>query len=357
MRSHLRKDICNLTDPGALRADISPLNIRQYLPPELQYHLTLRSPRQAQSFLRIRCGWRKRSLNYDVSFKNNRGCVVLAFTIQALAVEAPFQEWHDTVHEALSTWDVEYLDVLREIPETLQPKTHNTQSRARWQLGVTPEHSSTEGSGSDEESHSPSTAAAARSWPSRGRGNDRQLTKASERTRAGRYQKRTSRDGQSARPFCTIACILGMVNRDRLDKDCPNFNDYGFQRHSTAPQEFTRRLYRQLSRDRNNGFEQLHVCGWTGYLVKATLLSHGYTVIIKTTTVDKQYPIKAEADNYRYLSSPGLFHLDEEQRCWRWKGNIYSRPRREGSYSPAHHSDFNIKRFRRLLYRSYRNSP
>lgn len=37
MQSHLQKDICNLADPGALRADINPLHIRQYLPPELQY--------------------------------------------------------------------------------------------------------------------------------------------------------------------------------------------------------------------------------------------------------------------------------------------------------------------------------
>jgi hypothetical protein len=37
MRSHLREDICNLTNPRALRADINPLNIRQCLPPELQY--------------------------------------------------------------------------------------------------------------------------------------------------------------------------------------------------------------------------------------------------------------------------------------------------------------------------------
>ncbi|GLA44552.1 hypothetical protein AnigIFM63309_003627, partial [Aspergillus niger] len=35
---------------------------------------------------------------------------VLAFTLQALAVESPTQKWHD----------VEYLDVLREIPETLR---------------------------------------------------------------------------------------------------------------------------------------------------------------------------------------------------------------------------------------------
>ncbi|KAJ6020014.1 hypothetical protein N7522_000089 [Penicillium canescens] len=70
-----------------------------------------------------------------------------------------------------------------------------------------------------------------------------------------------------------------------------------------GPQEFTRRLHRQLARNRNHGFEQLHVCGRTGYLIKATLLLHGYTVIIKATTADKQHLIQAEADNYGYLRS------------------------------------------------------
>ncbi|KAJ6038268.1 uncharacterized protein N7446_005078 [Penicillium canescens] len=246
---------------------------------------------------------------------------VLAFTLQALAAEAPSQEWHDAAHDKLKTWEVEYLDVLRKIPETLrkdppasnyrpshwklEPKTHNTRSRAHCQPGMsTPKHSSTEGSGSDEESHSPSIAAAARSRSSRGRGNNRQSTKESENTRAGGDNKQTSRkDGQSTRPYCTIACIRGMVNRDPLDKECPNWKLHGSQRHTMGPQEFTRRLHRQLARNRNHGFEQLHVCGRTGYLIKATLLLHGYTVIIKATTADKQHLIQAEADNYGYLRS------------------------------------------------------
>jgi nucleoside phosphorylase len=37
MQSHLRKDICNLANPGACRAEINPQDIRQYLPPELKY--------------------------------------------------------------------------------------------------------------------------------------------------------------------------------------------------------------------------------------------------------------------------------------------------------------------------------
>ncbi|CAG8047043.1 unnamed protein product [Penicillium nalgiovense] len=246
---------------------------------------------------------------------------VLAFTLQALAAEAPSQEWHDAAHDKLKTWEVEYLDVLRKIPETLlkdprasnyrpshwklEPKTHNTRSCARCKPDMsTPKHSSTEGSGSDEESHSQSIAAAARSRSSRGRGNNRQSTKESESTRAGRDNKQTSRkDGQSTRPYCTIACIRGIVNREPLDKECPNWKLHGGQRHSIRPQEFTRRLHRQFARNRNHGFEQLHVCGRTGNLVKATLLSHGYTVVIKATTMEKQHRLQAEANNYRHLRS------------------------------------------------------
>ncbi|KAJ6134491.1 hypothetical protein N7523_000813 [Penicillium sp. IBT 18751x] len=252
---------------------------------------------------------------------------VLAFTLQALAVEPPTQEWHDAAHDKLTTWQVEYLDVLREIPETLRKdprasnyrpshwkrerkrdrKIHNTRSRARarCQPGAsTPKHSSTEGSDSDQESHSPSTAAASRSRSSRGRGNNRQSTRGSERTRADRDNKQISRkDRHSTRPYCTIACIRGMVNREPLDKKCPNWKIHGGQRHSMGPQEFTRQLHRQLARDRDLGFEQLHVCGRTGYLMKATLLSRGYTVIIKATTVEKQHRLQAEVDNYHYLRS------------------------------------------------------
>lgn len=94
-----------------------------------------------------------------------------------------------------------------------------------------------------------------------------------------------------------------MVNRDPLDKKCPNWKLHGSQRHSIGPLEFIGQLHGQLVRDRALGFEQLHVCGRTGYLMKATLLSRGYTVIIKATTVEKQHRLQEEADNYRRLGS------------------------------------------------------
>ncbi|EPS32971.1 hypothetical protein PDE_07932 [Penicillium oxalicum 114-2] len=195
---------------------------------------------------------------------------VLAFTLQALAADIPSQKWHDKASK-LMTWDVDYLDVLRQIPRNLrkdppvydyQPlhwkpclKIHNTRSHARRQpYASLPKHSSTE-------------------------------------------------DGQSTPLYCTIACIRGVVSRDPLDKRCPNWKLHGSLSHPIGPQEFIDQLGHQLARDRDLGFEQLHVCGRTGYLMKSTLLLYGYTVIIKATTKEKQHRLQAEADNYYHLGS------------------------------------------------------
>jgi hypothetical protein len=44
---------------------------------------------------------------------------MLAFPLHALAAELPSQEWHDAAYEKLSTRNVKYMDVLRDIPEKI----------------------------------------------------------------------------------------------------------------------------------------------------------------------------------------------------------------------------------------------
>ncbi|KAJ5110891.1 hypothetical protein N7532_001426 [Penicillium argentinense] len=282
-------------------------------------HIPKDDPTIVQYFLSIP----NQDVQADDKWRLHRTAIgqVLAFTLQALVAEGPSQEWHDMAHNNLSTWEVEYLDVLREIPETLRKdppasnyrpshwkqdlKIHNTRSRARCQPSTsTRKPSLTEGSSSEEESPSPSIAAVSRSRSSRSQSNIHQSTRASKRTKAGRDNKQNSRrDRQSTRPYCTIACIRGIVNGDPLDKKCPNWKFHGPQGHSIGPREFTRQLHDQLAQDRNLGFEQLHIRGRTGYLIKATLLSHGYTVIIKATTVEKQRRLQVEVKNYQRLRS------------------------------------------------------
>ena len=146
--------------------------------------------------------------------------------------------------------------------------------------------------------------AARHSRPGCGQGNKHQPPQGRERTQASQGSQK---DRQTTQTFCTMACIRGMVNQDPLDERCPNLQFHlqhpCGQRHSMGPQEFTCRLHCQLVQDQNKGFEPLHVCGQTGYLVKATLLSHGYTVIIKATTMEKQHCLQAEVENYCHLKS------------------------------------------------------
>ncbi|BCS30693.1 uncharacterized protein APUU_80996A [Aspergillus puulaauensis] len=94
-----------------------------------------------------------------------------------------------------------------------------------------------------------------------------------------------------------------MANQGPLDKKCPNWQHHGSHKHLMGPREFTYKLHLQLTQNRNKGFEPLHIRGRTGYLMKATLLSHGYTVVIKAIIKEKQHTLQAEGDNYHRLRS------------------------------------------------------
>ncbi|KAL4866878.1 hypothetical protein BDV12DRAFT_187081 [Aspergillus spectabilis] len=196
---------------------------------------------------------------------------MLAFTLQALAAEALSQGWHDTAHKQLSTWKVEYFDVLRDIPESIRKepppsnyrpsywkpniKTHNTCSHARCKPDVsTPEISPSESS--DGEPSPSSTAAVRRS--SRRKGNEYQ-SGGREQAQPSQRDKQTSSRTKTQRPYCTIACIRGMVNRGPLNKKCPNLQQPGGPRHLMGPREITHKLHCQLVQNRDKGFEPLHI--------------------------------------------------------------------------------------------------
>lgn len=262
----------------------------------------------------------------DDEYRLHRTAVgqVLAFTLQALAAELPSQEWHDTAHGKLSTWEVEYLDVLRDIPETIRKepppsvyrssswksfhKTYNTRSRRRCRPDpMTPEGPLSGGSGSDDDLPSPSTSAAARNRGDHSRNSRKNHfggRRQGQSGRSGRHGTSTQQAGlmHAVRPYCTMKCIRGLANGDHLDQECPNVHEHGVGRHSITSRELTRRLHSQLLRDRNEGFEPLHIRGRTGFLLKASLLSHGYTVVIKATTAGKASYLRTEVDTYRCLA-------------------------------------------------------
>ena len=246
---------------------------------------------------------------------------VLAFTLNALAAEPPPQSWFDAARQNLSTWKVEYLNVLKDIPESvrkdppsseykpsywkpMERSPYHTRARGRCQPNQTTPQGSSGGSSTDEDDlPSPSPAPATRGRGSRGRGRGR-----------GRGQSKfagscNSNTGSNTRHYCTMVCLRGLCTRGRLDPKCPNVHEHGSGRHQINSSEFTRRLHAQLRGDRDKGFEQLHIRGRTGFLLKATLLSHGCTVIIKTTTERKQHDLQKEVDIYSSLQQLQGYHI------------------------------------------------
>lgn len=57
---------------------------------------------------------------------------VLAFTLNALAAEPSPQEWHDAIQEKLSTWKMEYLNVLKDIPPSVRKDLLPYESPSDW---------------------------------------------------------------------------------------------------------------------------------------------------------------------------------------------------------------------------------
>ncbi|KAJ5101166.1 hypothetical protein N7456_007218 [Penicillium angulare] len=197
-----------------------------------------------------------------------------------------------------------------------EPKEHNTRSRARAGASVrfqaaisTPTKLRADSSDGDENQYFQSTPEAPRKQVSRGESS---RNKSHEQQTCGGYGKagagqHSLRNDRATVAYCTIDCIHGIVNRGPLDEQCPNLQTH--QRHSSGHShsidstEFVRRLHDQLVENADKGFEQLHIGGRTGFLLKATLFSHGYTVIIKATTAENQHRLQEEVKNYDRLTS------------------------------------------------------
>ncbi|KAJ5794090.1 hypothetical protein N7457_000689 [Penicillium paradoxum] len=193
---------------------------------------------------------------------------VLAFTLQSLLVARPSHEWHDTAFRSLQLSHEDYSSLMPQTPDNirLRPPAKYLYQNSFW----------------------------GRFW-----GN---LLQSNLHTDNGDLGQAGSQNTDlQERPYCTMACLRGTSEKDYLDLDCPNASDHGIERHSINSQEITDRLSAQLLESRYEGFQQLHVIGRTCYLIKAVLLSHGYTVLIKATTARQSRRIKGEARNYRDL--------------------------------------------------------
>ncbi|OBT59278.1 hypothetical protein VE04_00367 [Pseudogymnoascus sp. 24MN13] len=227
---------------------------------------------------------------------------ILAFVLGALAAEPPGQSWHDAA-AGLETWAVEYIDILKKIPETERKAPRSSPYNAsRWKgfkrspiktrsrlLAATcskPVNDQAREK-SDEDDDTPPTPTPNRTTrPRIGQGK----AKPEKRQRTSRQSKSNS-TGQEVeeisttriedRPYCTQKCLLGLAIGGALDEQCPNLRDHG-NRHINKS-TFLRLIRIQLARDRSNKADckPLYVKGARGALFKIRLSSHGYTLVAK----------------------------------------------------------------------------
>ena len=129
------------------------------------------------------------------------------------------------------------------------------------------------------------------------------------------------------RPYCTQACLLGLIRGYTLDKlflnvkahqkraryfsrNTPNgkFNSQRQRnnRHAVDQPALARLIEEQLQRPERNyngGFKSLDRSSWAGALFRLELLSHGYTFVGKGTVEPLVPVLEFEADMYRKMNT------------------------------------------------------
>lgn len=199
---------------------------------------------------------------------------VLTFTLNALVTDPPSQDWYEAIAKR-PKWKVEYLNVLRTVPDSIRRDPPFYECKP-----------------------SPWQSTSSRS-PLLYNPDSRALEECSIRPESCPV---TYRRG-APRQFCTMKCIHGLANGGLLDLDCPNVFEHGGPEHPITALQFTDQLHEQLLQNREKDFEQLHVYGATGLLLKASLSNFGYTVLIKATSTYFSPRLHNEHKVYKYLRS------------------------------------------------------
>ncbi|KJZ69320.1 hypothetical protein HIM_11289 [Hirsutella minnesotensis 3608] len=178
---------------------------------------------------------------------------VFAFILQALRARPPPKTWHNEA-ETLSTWAVEYDDILRNIPPDDDDE--------------------------DPPSPTPNQSRTGRKTSAAGTGSRGGRKHGRHRGKQQQSGPATKPDIQS-RPFYTQRCLLGLAYGWPMDKSCPNAGNYGQGYINRL--EFLRLIRSQLATDRgcDTDYALIHRSGSRGSLFKVRLSSHGYTLVTK----------------------------------------------------------------------------
>ena len=243
---------------------------------------------------------------------------IFIFVLLALGTEPPLQSWYRQA-STLDVWEVEYMDILRMIPESdRKSRDPSAYKPGRWKAfvrspiklrsrcapakegaGTDSDHDS---AGGDDETqpNTPTPHSNAR----RGR-----KTKETERhvgsSKHGKevVNHKSTKIHIKERPFCTHQCILGLSRGQPIDKHCPNYADH--PRTHLPIKHFLTLIQQQLKVDDGKDADctPLYLCGSRGALFKIRLSSHGYTFVTKGVEQANAKHLQHEHRIYHHLRS------------------------------------------------------
>ncbi|KAG6107517.1 hypothetical protein E4U13_006918 [Claviceps humidiphila] len=113
-------------------------------------------------------------------------------------------------------------------------------------------------------------------------------------------------------PYCSQKCLLGLVQGEFLDPDCPNVTLHcqgevgeagSLKRHPVDHAEWLRLLREQFTKSIDVGITYQGVFGAVGAFFKVTLLAYGYTFVSKGTVAGHIQHLEHEARVYERLKA------------------------------------------------------
>ncbi|KAF7959212.1 hypothetical protein EAE96_002727 [Botrytis aclada] len=244
---------------------------------------------------------------------------VLAFSLLAMKSDPTTQSWVDGALKELSSWNVDFEAILREIP--LSVRASSPHSEYHTKVYTIPKltmrlrskskchHDKVQSGDEDKNSPGSSDQESPPNTPTRPR------NAITRRPKQGAHfsKKDTSHQATQRPPYCTQQCLLGLVNSTELDMTCPNVSKHHGSKlqsthHLINHQNFLNLLQEQLELTRDSNCYASGTQGARGVLFQITLAAYGYTVAAKGTVAAFVQDLQYEGRIYQHLRhTQGIF--------------------------------------------------
>jgi hypothetical protein len=249
---------------------------------------------------------------------------MLAFSLMALGPPGQRrehgQEERRQAMARLNIWTEDYETILRSIPVSQRsappsspgydPRTYQAVDRSPYLLRKKNQAARTEHSGvnvagrnrSPESSDDESKTQILLGTPTPAQPRDR--GRGGRRSQRG-VARRPREDGGRGRQNCTQKCLLGLLEGQVLDEECPNValhrGQHGGIHHPVDHAKWLRLLRQQLRRTLDDGVVCVGKQGARGVLFQVTLLAYGYTFVSKGTVPEFVKDLEHEVAVYERI--------------------------------------------------------